>query len=91
MILDPQSGRLYGMSFAFRFAKAAAPEKRLVFLANLTPVNFLFYGVPTEVMDRVMAQLLRATLGLVRAVQRRPKLPARLYAVDRDVADAALP
>jgi len=90
-ILDPQSGRLYGMGFTFRFAPPAAlPEKRLVFLANLTPVNFLFYGVPTEVMDRVMAQLLRATLGLVRAVRRRPRLAARLYAVDRDIDDAAL-
>jgi hypothetical protein len=90
-ILDPQSGRLYGMGFTFRFAAAARPEKRLVLLANLTPVNFLFYGVPTEVMDRVMAQLLRATLGLVRAVRRRPRLPARLYAVDRDVAERTLP
>ena len=79
------------MGFTFRFAPPAKlPDKRLVFLANLTPVNFLFYGVPTEVMDRVMAQLMRATLGLVRAVRRRPRLPARLYAVDRDVADADL-
>jgi hypothetical protein len=91
-ILDPQSGRLYGMGFTFRFGTGAARrEKRLVFLANLTPVNFLFYGVPTEVMDRVMAQLLRATLGLVRAVRRRPRLAPRLYAVDRDVAETALP
>ena len=90
-ILDPQSGRIYGMGFTFRFAPSAKrADKRLVFLANLTPVNFLFYGVPTEVMDRVMAQLIRATLGLVRAVRRRPRLPARLYAVDRDVPDAEL-
>ena len=50
-------------------------EKRLIFVANLTPVNFLFYGVPTEVMDRVMAQLLRASLGLVRDVG-GPRQPA---------------
>ena len=91
-ILDPQSGRLYGMGFTFRFVPPTKrAEKRLIFLANLTPVNFLFYGVPTEVMDRVMAQLLRTTLELVRAVGRRPRLAARLYAVDRDVADSALP
>jgi S-adenosylhomocysteine hydrolase len=89
-ILDPQSGRLYGMEFRFRFLGSRPAEKRFVFLANLTPVNFLFYGVPAEVMDRVMAQLARTTLALVRTLRRRPSLPPQLYAVDRDLADAAL-
>ena len=66
-----------------------AHTKRLVFVANMTPVNFLFYGVPTEAMDPVMAQLLRAALGLLRAAEAK-RLECRLYAVDRDVPDRRL-
>ena len=87
-VVDPQSGRLYGTAFTLRVGTGRAPrETTLVFLANLTPVNFLFYGVPTEVMDAVMAQLLRTTAALVRDVgSPRPPAPG-LYAVDRDIPD----
>ena len=87
-VVDPQSGRLYGTAFTLRVgAGRAARETTLVFIANLTPVNFLFYGVPTEVMDAVMAQLLRTTAALVRDVgSPRPPAPG-LYAVDRDIPD----
>jgi hypothetical protein len=68
-----------------RGRRDAAAEKTLVFIADLTPVNFLFYGVPTEGIDQVMAQLLTTTLRLVRDVGgRRPPAP-RLYAVDREL------
>lgn len=90
-ITDPQSGRVYARAFTVRVGGGRpAIEKRLIFVANLTPVNFLFYGVPTEVMDRVMAQLLRASLGLVRAVRTGKMAAPRLYAVDRDIPDRAL-
>jgi S-adenosylhomocysteine hydrolase len=87
-VLDPQSGRLYGTAFTLRAGTGrAARETTLVFVANLTPVNFLFYGVPTEVMDAVMAQLLRTTVALVRDVaSARPPAPG-LYAIDRDIPD----
>lgn len=85
-VVDPQSGRNYGTVLNVR---RGARTKRLVFVANLTPVNFLFYGVPTEGMDPVMAQLLRATLGLLRAAK-AGRLDCRLYAVDRDVPDRRL-
>jgi hypothetical protein len=90
-ITDPQSGRVYARAFTIRVGGGRpAIEKRLIFVANLTPVNFLFYGVPTEAMDRVMAQLLRASLGLVRAVRTGKMAAPRLYAVDRDIPDRAL-
>jgi hypothetical protein len=85
-VVDPQSGRRYGTVLTVRVGTCA---KRLVFVANMTPVNFLFYGVPTEAMDPVMAQLLRAALGLVRAAD-AGRLTNRLYAVDRDVPDRRL-
>ncbi|MFI5007682.1 MAG: hypothetical protein ACHQKZ_09585 [Solirubrobacterales bacterium] len=85
-VVDPQSGRNYGTVLNVR---RGARTKRLVFVANMTPVNFLFYGVPTEAMDPVMAQLLRATLGLLRAAK-AGRLECRLYAVDRDVPDRRL-
>ncbi|MCW5890372.1 MAG: hypothetical protein KIT14_07445 [bacterium] len=89
-VVDPQSGRVYGS--AFTLALGRGPRRRtttLVFIANLTPVNFLFYGVPTEAMDAVMAQLLRATVALLRDVAgARPPAP-RLYAIDRELADRA--
>jgi len=83
---DPQSGRLYGTAVRLRVGRGhGAIEKTLAFVANLTPVNFLFYGVPTEAMDLVMAQLLGTTLALLRDVRsRRPPAP-RLWAVDRDI------
>jgi S-adenosylhomocysteine hydrolase len=85
-VTDPQSGRRYGTAVTLRLGRGrAVVEKTLVFIANLTPVNFLFYGVPTEAIDRVMAQLLRTTLALVRDVGTRRPPPARLYAVDRDL------
>jgi hypothetical protein len=85
-VTDPQSGRRYGTAVTIRRGRGdAAAQKTLVFIADLTPVNFLFYGVPTEGIDRVMAQLLTTTLRLVRDVGgRRPPAP-RLYAVDREL------
>jgi hypothetical protein len=90
-VTDPQSGRRYGTAITVRLGRGRpVVEKTLVFVANLTPVNFLFYGVPTEAMDRVMAQLLRTTLALVRDVGRRRAPAPRLYAVDRDLPDGRL-
>lgn len=87
-VSDPQSGRMHGTAFTIRVGEGrTARETTLVFVANLTPVNFLFYGVPTEVMDAVMAQLLGTTLALVRDVGGRRPPAARLYAVDRDIPD----
>ena len=50
--------------------------------ADTTPVNFLFYGVPTEVIDEVLAELLSCAL----AVRRHHRdYPSRVLELDRDV------
>jgi hypothetical protein len=46
------------------------------------PVNFLFYGCPTEIIDVVLAQLVSAALALLR--QASSLSQPRLYAVDFD-------
>lgn len=89
-VVDPQSGRVYGSAFTLHVGSGRRRRTTtLVFIANLTPVNFLFYGVPTEAMDAVMAQLLRTAVALVRDVAAPRPPAARLYAVDRDLADRA--
>jgi len=81
-VSDPRTGRVYGRRYAFVLAGRAPNE--VVLLANLTPVNFLFYGVPTELIDEVLTELVTCSLGLARRAVREA-LPARLWAVDRDI------
>jgi hypothetical protein len=56
----------------------------VVFLANSMPINFLFYGVPTESIDGVLAQLLTTSLGMVLRSSGET-LERRLHAVDIDI------
>ncbi len=56
--------------------------KNLLFLNNLMPVNFLFYGVTTEVIDEVLSQIVSASVTLQRKAAQLPN--PRLYAVDFD-------
>ncbi len=88
-IQDPVSGRLFGHRYRFEFEDESGAVPRDLFLvANLTPANFLFYGVPTEAIDDVLAQLLCVSLGLL-VREPRTREPARLLAVDRDIDDRA--
>lgn len=80
-LLDPRTARLYGHRWKFRFADGR--KRTVLALGNLTPINFLFYGVATELIDEVLAQLLSVTLGALRN-DRDGVRPSRLLAVDRD-------
>jgi hypothetical protein len=86
-VIDPITGRLYGHRFDFAIDVGGdVREREVVFLANMMPVNFMFYGVPTEVIDEVLAELLSASLGLLRRVRAAgADVPRRLLAVDRDI------
>lgn len=87
-LLDPRTARVYGHRCRFDFG-AALPPKTVLALGNLTPINFLFYGVATELIDEVLTQLVTVTLGLLRRAHGEV-LPLRLQAVDRDIdADGA--
>ncbi|MBX3464611.1 MAG: hypothetical protein KF830_15690 [Planctomycetes bacterium] len=82
-LLDPRTARVYAHRWWFRFADGR-PAKAVLALGGLTPINFLFYGVPNEIIDDVLGQLLSASLGLLRRSVAGAVEP-RLHAVDRDI------
>ncbi|MBL8899673.1 MAG: hypothetical protein JNM84_18725 [Planctomycetes bacterium] len=80
---DSLSERLYGRAVRFEFEPGSTRAPRELWLAaDTTPVNFLFYGVPTEVIDEVLAELLQCALILRR---RAPELPPRVLELDRQI------
>jgi hypothetical protein len=88
-MLDPRTTRLYGHRWQFTFA-ADGRCRTILALGNLTPINFLFYGVATEMIDEVLTELATLTLGAV-ANARGGGAPQQLLAVDRDVDAHARP
>lgn len=82
-LLDPRTARVYGHRYAFR-VEGVDGVRTLLALANLTPINFLFYGAATELIDEVLAQLASVALGLVRRAAGPPPAP-RLCAVDVEI------
>ena len=85
-IYDPQSGIDQGGKVSIQFEiDNKLIEKELYLLSDLSPVNFLYYGVPTEAMDIILSQLLTVSLGLVDK-NREGSLPCPgLYAVDHEI------
>lgn len=90
-VRDPQTGHGVARRVRVHFS---SPEKRpldgaafrdLFLLGGLTPINFLFYGVPTETMDPIMAQLATVSAGLATAAGAGVELPRKLLAVDREI------
>jgi len=81
---DAVSGRNFGSQYIFSIEldDGKVHTKNLLFLNNLLPINFMFYGVPTEVIDEVLSQIVSASVMLRRKAAELPK--PRLYAVDFD-------
>ncbi|MDR4988876.1 MAG: hypothetical protein RG741_08585 [Bacteroidales bacterium] len=81
---DPQTSTVLGtrLNLALQMPQG---EKHLSFflLSQLMPVNFQYYGVARETMDRVMTDF----VSLVSLVSLLPekKLPARVLALDHDI------
>jgi len=82
-LLDPRTARVYGHRWVFGFASERT-ERSVVALANMTPINFLFYGVATEIIDEVLGQLLAVTLAAARRAD-DPAATGRMLAVDHEV------
>jgi len=82
-LLDPRTARVYGHRWIFNFAGDRAPRTILA-LANMTPINFLFYGVATEIIDEVLGQLLTVTIAAVERAD-TPALKGCMLAVDHQV------
>ncbi|MCB1323789.1 MAG: hypothetical protein KDK35_01090 [Leptospiraceae bacterium] len=91
-IRDPQTHHVVGHRARFFFERGSEPVSRdVLLLAGLTPINFLYYGVPTETMDTILAQLVQVSAGLAERQAVAPGLPAQLLAVDEEIdADATL-
>lgn len=82
---DALSKRSFGARYQFVIQEkngSAYRTRNVVFLNNLMPINFLFFGVPTEIIDETLAQLLSVTANLHRQA---PKISnPRVFAIDYD-------
>ena len=65
------------------------PWKELFLLGDLMPINFFYSGVPTEIIDLVLTQLMQISLGIVQHDANKDPLPKRVLAVDVDIDDQA--
>ena len=68
-IQDPLTGKSLGTEYRFLITEEDGNnrrerEKSVFFMADLTPVNFTFYGVPREGIDEVLSQLLNTSVAL---------------------------
>lgn len=82
---DLQTGVLQGYAAEISFLQNPAKNKIFYLLGELTPINFLYYGIPREIVDEVMAQLFTLSCGFVRRQLSENKLPPALLAVDQEI------
>ncbi|MHB8769662.1 MAG: hypothetical protein ACYC7J_01545 [Syntrophales bacterium] len=88
---DLQTGILQGYRVNLAVGDDRTRDKTLYLLGELMPINFLYYGIPREIVDEVMAQLFTLSCGVVRRQRSTDKLPAQLMAVDHHIDGDANP
>ena len=88
---DLQTRIVQGQCVQLHFTDEDIPDRTLYLLGNLTPINFLYYGIPREIIDEVLSQLLRVAVGLVGHELTDRSLPRRLLAVDHEIDCDARP
>lgn len=88
-LIDPRTARVYGHRWVVGFAGDREP-RTMVALANMTPINFLFYGVATEIIDEVLGQLVSVTLGAVSRAD-DPSAIGCMLAVDHQIDEDGNP
>lgn len=81
-IIDPQSRIDQGAKVTF---KSADFDKSFYLFSDLSPINFLYYGVPTESMDVIISQLTTVSLGMTEQMRKNNLPPSLLYAVDAEI------
>ena len=58
--------RNFGTQFTFTFLQDGVQVTKVIYLVNNTmPVNFMFYGTPTEIMDMTYSQVASCAAALV--------------------------
>lgn len=90
VLRDLQTCVLQGYSVEISFPQNPADNKIFYLLGGLTPINFLYYGIPREIVDEVMAQLFTLSCGFVRRQRSADQLPPALLAVDYEIDGEAL-
>jgi hypothetical protein len=86
-IRDPQTSVIQGSCVKIIFSENKSVNLHL--LGGLTPINFLYYGVPTETMDPVLAQLLQLSGGFIKNHESGVSYKPMLHAIDYEItADA---
>lgn len=83
-ILDPQTQMELGSRVVFAIPDLKI-QKTIYLIADGSPVNFLFYGVPTESMDPIISQLATVTLGMANHAKSNSLPSPGLYAVDHQI------
>jgi len=82
-IVDPLSKRVFGNWYQFTLRdKPKEPAKNLYLIAEGCPINFLFYGVTTEIVELVLTQLVASGVSLTKKYSH---LKPALYAVDYSI------
>jgi hypothetical protein len=85
-ILDPQSLIDQGGKVKISFTLGDKRKEKTLFLTgDLSPINFLFYGVPTETMDMIISQLTSAGLGMVDQYKNNLLPKPGVYAIDHEI------
>ncbi len=82
-IHDKKTGAYQGRTAALSFAEKTI---KLHLLADIMPVNFLYYGVPAETMNNVMYELLKMNIALIKNHKNNKPLPSELIALDHDIS-----
>lgn len=79
-----KKSRNFGYQFAFTLEQNGNQVTKVVYLVNKTmPLNFMFYGTATEIMDRSYAQVTSATAKLATmAMNSKESLHPGLYPTD---------
>ncbi|MEE9913452.1 MAG: hypothetical protein K4571_17205 [Deltaproteobacteria bacterium] len=82
---DLQTGILQGSRVSIAFPDDPSRNKTFYLLAEGMPINFLYYGIPGEIVDEVMAQLFTLSCGLAERERSGDPLCPALLAVDYDI------
>ncbi|HOT44823.1 MAG TPA: hypothetical protein PLM53_13405 [Spirochaetota bacterium] len=91
-INDPQTGLDQGGMVTIDISMGRKTVRRTLYLlGDLSPINFLYYGVPAESMDAIISQLTRLSLGIVGRYRKQSLPRSGIYAVDREVDEWARP
>jgi hypothetical protein len=88
-IRDPQTGVIQGSQYRLSMEPENGKGKRvrnIYLLAGGMPVNFLYYGVPSEMFDRVLKQLMQLSCWLVEQHKTGRAIPPKLLAVDKEIS-----